>query len=252
MATRQEFCNAMLQVYNNHGVYIGGANGEATEALTIGRIVHLEEGYEGRNHASDINRDFRFIGNCYGQGLDMSKSIAGDCSGIIVGVMRALGLISATTDYRACEFQELCDPVSLEDLQPADFVFDKKKNAGHIGTHIGDGYVVESKGRDYGVVNHKVGEGKWVAAGRLPVGWFDGEVPVLTRELMYVEGDLMRGTDVKQCQQRLIKHNCNSGSADGVFGLKTRDAVIKFQTENNMNVKRLGVVGQKTWAKLWE
>ena len=57
MATRQQFVDEMNKVYEGHGVYIGGANGELTESLTIKQIRQFEEGYEGRDHASDIRRD---------------------------------------------------------------------------------------------------------------------------------------------------------------------------------------------------
>ena len=38
------------------------------------------------------------------------------------------------------------------------------------------------------------------------------------------------------------------GSADGVFGTKTRDAVIAFQTAKGL--KADGVIGAETWAEL--
>jgi len=262
MATRQEFCDAMIEVYKNHGVYIGTANGEYTETLTVGRIHEMEKTYARRDSKgnplwdSDTRRDFAYIGKCYEQGWDMSKSRAGDCSGIIVGVMRDLSIISKTADYRARDFQAKSTPVELKDLQPADLVFDKKKDATHVGVYIGDGnayvadgYVIESRGRDYGVVKRKLTEGHWVIGGRLD--WFDDEIPVLTRELRYIEDDLMHGKDVEQCQERLVKKGYNPGPIDGYYGKKTEDAVIEFQTIEDLGIKRLGVVGQKTWAALW-
>ena len=38
-------CDAMEEVYNGHGVYIGAANGELTESLSIKRIRQLEESW---------------------------------------------------------------------------------------------------------------------------------------------------------------------------------------------------------------
>ena len=260
MATRQEFCDAMTEVYKNHGVYIGTANGEYTETLTVGRIHEMEKTYARRDSKgnplwnSDTRRDFAYIGKCYEQGWDMSKSRAGDCSGIIVGVMRDLSIISKTADYRARDFQTKSTPVELKDVQPADLVFDKKKDATHVGTVVaienGIAIVVESKGRDAGVVRRKLSEGNWVIAGRLD--WFDDDIPVLTRELKYIEGDLMHGKDVEQCQERLVKKGYNPGPIDGYYGKKTEDAVINFQVKEDLGIKRLGVVGQKTWAALWE
>ena len=83
MATRQEFCDAMEEVYRNHGVYIGTANGEYTESLTVGQIHKMEQTYARRDSKgtslwnSDTRRDLAYIGKCYEQGFDMSKSRAG-------------------------------------------------------------------------------------------------------------------------------------------------------------------------------
>ena len=256
MATRQQFCDAMLEVFKGHGVYIGGANGEKTESLTIGKIRELEEGYEGRDHASDINRDLTFIGKCYKASYSMKGSYSGDCSGQIVGCMRRLGIIKQTADYRARDFQRLSTPVPLSDLQPADLVFDKSSNAGHVGVFVGgsEKYVIESKGRDVGVVKKKLSAGSWVIGGRLD--WFDNDIPVLTRNLKYIKDSLMRGEDVKELQEQLNKKGYNAGVEDGIFGLQTQEAVIAFQTAHSEDkidpLEVDGVVGQKTWAKLWE
>ena len=261
MATRQEFCDAMEEVYRNHGVYIGTANGEYTEGLTVGRIHEMEKTYARRDSKgnplwdSDTRRDFAYIGKCYEQGWDMSKSRAGDCSGIIVGVMRDLSIIGKTADYRARDFQAKSTPVELKDLQPADLVFDKKKDATHVGMvaklENGSAIIIESRGRDYGVTRRPLKDTNFIIGGRLD--WFSDDIPVLTRELKYVENDLMHGKDVEQCQERLVFKGFNPGPCDGYFGRKTEDAVINFQTvHEKLNIKRLGVVGQKTWGALWE
>ena len=263
MATRQEFCDAMEEVYRNHGVYIGTANGELTESLTVGRIHEMEKVYARRDSSgkplwdSDTRRDFAYIGKCYEQGWDMSRSRSGDCSGIVVGVMRdPLHIIKESADYNCRTFQQACAEVPLKDLQPGDLVFNKKQTgekstASHMGVYVGNDMVIESRGRDYGVVKRKTSEGGWAIGGRLD--WFSDEIPVLTRELKYIENDLMHGTDVKQCQERLVIKGYNPGLCDGYYGRKTEDAVMNFQVNSeDLHIKRLGVVGQKTWAKLWE
>ena len=266
MATRQEFCKAVIEDWENHSVYIGTGNGEAVEALTVGRIHEMEKTYGRRDSKgnplwdSDTRRDFAFIGKCYEQGFDMSRAAAEDCSGLAVHNLRKTGVIKSTADYNCRTFQQACKEVPLKDVQPADFVFDKKQTgekstASHMGvvTSVENGiaYVTESRGRDYGVVRRKLTEGNWAIAGRLD--WFSDDIPVLTRELKYVENDLMHGKDVEQCQERLVFKGFNPGPCDGYFGRKTEDAVINFQTvHEELNIKRLGVVGQKTWAALWE
>ena len=54
--------------------------------------------------------------------------------------------------------------------------------------------------------------------------------------------------DVATLQTRLNELGYNCGEVDGVFGAKTRAAVIAFQKANNLSVD--GVVGPQTWAAL--
>ena len=56
------------------------------------------------------------------------------------------------------------------------------------------------------------------------------------------------GENVRKVQQRLIQYGYLSGSADGKYGEKTRDAVILFQRRNGLAVD--GRVGPATAAAL--
>ena len=162
--TRNDFCRAMEVIYQNHGVYIATGNGEYTESLTIRNIHQMEMAY-GVNVASNTSRVLAYIANCYKLGYDMSKSRAGDCSGIIVGCLRDLALIKPTADYRAKDFQKMCTPVSLKNLKAGDLVFDKPSNASHVGVYVGNNNVIESQGRDKGVVKRPLSAGSWAAGG---------------------------------------------------------------------------------------
>lgn len=53
-----------------------------------------------------------------------------------------------------------------------------------------------------------------------------------------------KGDAVRQVQQKLIQYGYLSGTADGVFGQKTYDAVVWFQRKNGLSVD--GVVGKRT------
>ncbi|HCY26540.1 TPA: hypothetical protein DIC38_02590 [Candidatus Nomurabacteria bacterium] len=58
----------------------------------------------------------------------------------------------------------------------------------------------------------------------------------------------MNGPDIKDLQTYLNTHSYNCGIVDGIFGNKTKQAVIKFQLANQL--KGDGVVGPMTRSKL--
>ncbi len=53
---------------------------------------------------------------------------------------------------------------------------------------------------------------------------------------------------IKKIQTALKNAGYDAGPIDGKMGTKTKNAVKKFQKENNLTAD--GVVGSKTWAKL--
>lgn len=58
-----------------------------------------------------------------------------------------------------------------------------------------------------------------------------------------------RGPAVKAAQSRLSSIGFDTSGIDGVFGRKTKQAVIKFQRHSDLRVD--GVIGGKTWAAMW-
>lgn len=57
-----------------------------------------------------------------------------------------------------------------------------------------------------------------------------------------------RGTDVTYLQQRLTAKGYGVGTIDGIFGVKTLEAVKAFQAESGLAVD--GIVGVNTWLAL--
>ncbi len=57
-----------------------------------------------------------------------------------------------------------------------------------------------------------------------------------------------RGTQVKTMQQKLKNWGYYNGSVDGIFGAKTRSAVVYFQKKNGLSAD--GIVGAKTLKAL--
>ena len=263
MATRQQFADEMKKMYDNHGMYVGTGNGERTLDVA-GKFFEMEKNYGRRDSNgnplwySDTARDYEFLAKCYRKKWDMSKSRAADCSGAETHCLRVLGIIPEAADYNCRTFIKKCKLIPLKDLIPGDLVFNKEVDPTHMATYVGDAdgesnMVVEFKGRDDGCVCRKVSAGGWAVGGRLPDKWFDDNFLILTRELYYREGNLMKGDDVKEVQDQLRLTGYNCGASDGVYGKKTKTAVQAFQIEHDLTAD--GIVGEKTAKALgfiWE
>ena len=174
-ASREDFCKKMEHLYLSHSVYIATGNGELTTSLTIKQIHGMEKDY-GVNVTTNTARDLQYIAKCYRNGYDMSESRACDCSGAIVWALRELNIITPKQDYRAKDFQKISKVVSLKNLKAGDLVFDKPSDATHVGVFVGNNKVIESKGRDYGVVKRALSDGNWASGGQLPYFSDDPEI----------------------------------------------------------------------------
>lgn len=264
MATRQQFADEMNKLYEDHGVYVGTGNGELTNDLTFGKVFEMEKNYGRRDSSgnplwyTDAARDMEYVAKCYRQKLDMSRSRAADCSGAETYALRKLGIIKSTEDYNCRTFIKKCKMKPLADLQPGDLVFNKEVEPSHMGTFVGNAgnesrLVVEFKGRDAGCVRRKVNEGGWAVGGRLPDDWFDEDVMVLSRILKYIPENMMRGEDVRQVQIQLQISGYTPGTADGIYGKKSKIAVQAFQLDHDLVAD--GIVGRNTALALgfaWE
>lgn len=133
------------------------------------------------------------------------------------------------------------------ELLPATAVFTGTKgDHGHIGLYIGDGWVIEAKGTQYGVVKSKITESKWTWWGELKA--VDYELQDTQRLPTLRKGD--KGQYVMTLQSILLQEGYDLGKwgIDGDFGSATLAAVKKFQTDHDL--KPDGVVGEKTWLAL--
>jgi soluble lytic murein transglycosylase-like protein len=75
----------------------------------------------------------------------------------------------------------------------------------------------------------------------------------LSRELAW-RLPLVRGEDVRAVQRALIRDGALSGTADGIFGPATHDAVVAFQRRlraRNPAIVVDGIVGRDTWSALF-
>jgi len=118
-------------------------------------------------------------------------------------------------------------------------VFDLKH--GHTGMHIGGGVVV-----DCSVNVRVVGMTGWTHYAVHKGLYSEGEIPMETIKPTLRKGS--RGDLVRELQEALNALGFDCGAADGIFGTKTFNAVVAFQTEAKLDAD--GVVGPKTWREL--
>ena len=90
----------------------------------------------------------QFVGNPYvWGGTDLVNGA--DCSGFCQSVLAHFGI-----DVSRCSYTQCYDgtSVELDALQPGDLVFYKRGlSIGHVVMYIGDGNVVQARGKDYGI-----------------------------------------------------------------------------------------------------
>ena len=89
--------------------------------------------------------------------------------------------------------------------------------------------------------------------GKLTWGKLYGVSPAMPVETTTVVGRPMvsygsRGDAVRKLQEMLNTKGCDCGSVDGIFGSKTKAAVLAFQKANGLGAD--GIVGPLTWGKL--
>lgn len=236
-----KFMDYLKEQVDTHAIYVLSGQGE----LIVDILPNLTS-KESLNRIDQIltlisqnTKKYKKTGK-----FDISTSRAFDCSGLGTYYFLLNDLIEydMTADqlYKKC-----CDPISEDQLQEGDMVFQEgKKDDGtkymhHVGYYVGNGKVIESKGRAYGVVETDF-KGKWSHCGR-PKFW---DRTCISRILKYVKGNIMTGDDVRAVQRRLNVEGYNCGTVDGSFGKKTDAAVREFQSARGL--KADGIVGKKT------
>lgn len=184
--------------------------------------------------------------------FSMMTSRAFDCSGLGVYYFMKKGYMTYDTTADGL-YTTFSVHISQSQLEPGDMTFqqgtrsDGTKYMHHVGYYIGNGKVIESKGRKWGVVKTDLATGGWTHFGR-PKWWAGEGDKYLTRILKYVPDNMMRGSDVKMVQDRLNELKFSCGTADGIFGKNTQSAVIRFQESKKLTAD--GIVGKNTCEAL--
>lgn len=214
--------------------YVWGARGQCLDDLNIVKFVKNNE-----TSTENYERAMRFIAKSAKKPL-----YAFDCSGLICGFLMAKGLsgrVNSRTMYAKSK------RIHRGELQPGDLVFryrDKDKPGGgtykyiyHVGVYVGGDKVIESKGRDDGVVLRGInasGPAYWNEYGRWDIISGDAKkdepeqaVPAAPK-IIELTSPMMRGDDIKALQTALNALGYDAGDADGIAGKNTIAAIQRF------------------------
>ena len=228
------FITYLKEQVANHSIYVWGGQGQRGDEITEAWIRRRET--SERNAERVIRYWKKQIKAGYGDVLR-----AFDCSGLGCFFFERHGLIA--NDTTANGLMGRCRLIAKAELKKGDMVFrcgDDGK-AYHVGYVIDDGkYVIEAAGRDEGVKKSRL-KG-WDRYGR-PT-FFEAENTEKRRLLQYKK-PMMRGDDVTELQRALRSWGFDPGKIDGIFGEKTKAAVLAFQKAAGL--KADGIAGPKTF-----
>lgn len=220
--------------------YVFGAWGEACTPSNRGRRVRSDHPTI-KSKCPALNG-----GSCddckWGIGVRMF-----DCRGFTAWLLQQVGIIitggGATTQWKTIanwarrgEIKDMPDCVCC--------VFQANGNKmQHTGMHVGGGKVIHCSN---GVQTGKVSDRGWTHWA-VPIGLYsEEEMPVDVIKPTLRKG--ARGDNVRELQEDLNRLGYDCGTADGVYGTKTKDAVARFQADNGLEAD--GIVGEKTWMAL--
>ena len=207
--------------YHVGDMYVWGAQGECVSNMSGSEAQNWIRKME--TSTTNANRAIDFMKKSAKNPL-----YAFDCSGLIMKFLMERGYYKSDMSSRG--LYSACEKIDRSDLEPGDLVFRHNgERIHHVGVYVGDNMVIESKGRDDGVVMRLIdasGKSYWNRYGRLAV-ITDEEVsdkPIVVT----MTDPMMRGAEIKVLQTALNSLGYDCGTADGIAGKKTLAAIAQF------------------------
>lgn len=172
-----KFIAYLNEQVKNHSIYVWGAQGQKPTKVFIEAM-----------EKNEIDRKRALARYEMNKLLGYTDMRAYDCSGLGMYWLQNLQKLY-THDMTADDMKRQCTAVKREELKRGDWVFRIYAATGkayHIGYVVDDGYVIEAKGRDDGVVKRKLdasGKSYWNAYGRPKIFTKkeDDEMKIITR-----------------------------------------------------------------------
>lgn len=219
---------AYLTAQVNKAIYVWGGQGQ-----NLTEMEHPDTWIKNREpSAYNADRAIALYNKRVEAGI--SPILAFDCSGLIMYYLQNLmGVFKYDMTAQGLYYKCAYHP-TVQELQAGDLVFKgtDAANITHVGVYVGGGKVIESKGRDYGVVEREFADGDWVFYGHL------AELePFLPHEVhpdyLTVTKPMSKGDEYKAAQELLLAagftdYNGDPVEADGKWGNKSRSAFEKM------------------------
>lgn len=168
------------------------------------------------------------------------------CATFIGSVLAGLG-IPATGSAMARSYETWGEEVPLHLAQPGDIVVlwrgSPSARSGHVGVLVRlEGAAVVLRGGNQG---NRVSDARYPVERIVAVRRWTGSLRADGRPMLRLG---VRGAFVRVLQERLRELGYHLGDVDGIFGSRTREAVLALQAD--MGLVTDGVVGRETWDAL--
>lgn len=215
-------------------IYVWGAQGEnvLAEANPLEWICSKETSETNTQRAYALFKQRKQEG--------VNPILAYDCSGLIVAFLLDVGILKG--DRTAAALYSMCDIKmdNASNLMAGDFVCHYSAQKGyitHVGVYVGDGKVIEARGRDHGVVETNLDERPWNRFGRLTaLEPYLKDEPVEPMSLAVCK-PVLSGDAYAKMQEALnalgyTDSDGNMLTVDGKWGKRSRQAYDKCVAAN--------------------
>jgi len=149
LTTREKIIDTACKIVDNHCAYCWSAQGEKLKGLSKEEILRME------TSPANAEKVIRFIDMLKAHNWLTNKSKAFDCSGLICYLLVKCGVEKPGFDMTA---DQLAERYRRRAVIREGCLLHRK---GHIALYIGGGYLIEAKGRVWGVVVSPFTASEW-------------------------------------------------------------------------------------------
>lgn len=171
-----------------------------------------------------------------------------DCRGFTAWLLRSVKLQltgeGATSQWKQSNWAQKGPIAEMPDCVCCVFKA-KGEKMEHTGMHLGGGEIIHCS---VNVQTGKTSDRGWTHYAVPRNLYSEGEIPVTIIRPTIRKG--AKGDLVRELQEILSLLGYDPGPQDGIFGTKTLNALVLFQTEAKLDPD--GVCGPKTWRALYE